>query len=180
MISADETHQEEGGFAPPPETERSHRRDFLGALLLFAVSVAFVIASLRIPFQTPSWVWYTSPGIFALAMAICLGLCSVVIGYRGFRGWFRERHTMEPVRWREELRLWGMGRFVASVAIILVYLVLLGRVPFLVASVGLILIFGTVFREGRFWDALRPAIIAAIVVVVFSLVIMKVFGITFP
>jgi hypothetical protein len=180
MISAEETHQEEGGFAPPSETERSHRRDFIGAFLLFVVSVAFAIASLRIPFQTSSWVWYTSPGLFALSMAIFLGLCSVAVGYRGLRGWLRERHTLEPVRWGEGLRLWGMGRFLASVAIILVYLALLGRVPFLLASVGLILTFGTVFREGRLWDALRPAIIAALVVVVFSFVIMKVFGITFP
>ena len=180
MISTERNPQEEGGFAPPSETERSHRRDFFGALLLFLVSAAFAIASLRIPFQTSSWVWYTSPGIFALAMAICLGLCSLAVGYRGIRGWLRDRPSMEPVRLREGLRLWGMGRFLASVAIIFVYLLLLGRVPFLVASVGLILTFGTVFREGRFWDALRPAVIAALVVVVFSFVIMKVFGITFP
>jgi len=180
MISAENTPQEEGEFAPSSETERSHRRDFFGALLLFLVSVAFAIASLRIPFQTSSWVWYTSPGIFALAMAICLGLCSLAVGYRGVRGWRREQPIMGPLRLREELRLWGMGRFLASVAIILVYLALLGRVPFLIASVGLILTFGTVFREGRFWDALRPAIIAALIIVVFSYVIMKVFGITFP
>jgi hypothetical protein len=46
--------------------------------------------------------------------------------------------------------------------------------------VGLILIFGTVFREGKFLDGLRPAIIAALVVVIFSYTIMKVFGIVFP
>jgi hypothetical protein len=73
-----------------------------------------------------------------------------------------------------------MGRFLAAVAIILGYLILLGRVPFLLASVGLILIFGTVFREGKFLDGLRPAVIAALVVVIFSYTIMKVFGIVFP
>ena len=71
-------------------------------------------------------------------------------------------------------------RFLASVAIVLVYLLLLGRVNFFLASVGLILVFGTVFRGGRFLDGLRPAIIAAFVVVIFSYVIMKVFGIVFP
>jgi hypothetical protein len=73
-----------------------------------------------------------------------------------------------------------MGRFLASVGIILSYLLLLGRVHFLLASVGLILVFGTVFREGRFLDGLRPAIIAALVVVGFSYTIMKIFGIIFP
>jgi hypothetical protein len=73
-----------------------------------------------------------------------------------------------------------MRRFLASVGIILIYLLLLGRIPFMAASVGLILIFGTVFREGRLWDGLRPAIIAALVVVGFSYTIMKIFGIIFP
>jgi len=138
------------------------------------------MASLQIPFKSQSWEWYTSPGIFALAMAICLGGCSVVVGVRGLRGWLRIRGLAGPVRWREGIRAWGMGRFLASAAIILVYILLLGRLPFLLLSVVLILIFGTAFREGRFLDALRPAIIAALVVVGFSYVIMNVFGIVFP
>jgi hypothetical protein len=73
-----------------------------------------------------------------------------------------------------------MGRFLASAAIIFVYILLLGRLPFLLLSVLLILILGTAFREGRFLDALRPAIIAALVVVGFSYVIMNIFGIVFP
>lgn len=179
MLSAGKNQQEEG-YPPSPETERSPGRDFLGALLLLIVSAAFAIASLQIPFQNPEWKWYTSPGIFALTMAVCLGGCSLVVGYRGLRGWLKKRPTNESGSWREGLRSWGMGRFLAAVAIILGYLILLGRVPFLLASVGLILIFGTVFREGKFLDGLRPAIIAALVVVIFSYTIMKVFGIIFP
>jgi hypothetical protein len=73
-----------------------------------------------------------------------------------------------------------MGRFLVATAIILVYTVLLGKVPFLVVSVGLILTLGTVFREGRFWDALRPSLVAALVVVVLAYAIKKVFGILLP
>jgi hypothetical protein len=73
-----------------------------------------------------------------------------------------------------------MSRFLAAVAIILVYIFLLGKLPFLVASVGLILTLGMVFREGRFLDALRPSIIAVLVVVGIALVISRVFGISFP
>ena len=144
------------------------------------MSIAFAIASLRIPFQTSNWVWYTSPGIFALAMAIFLGGCSLFVAYREIRRWLRNRHQAESIPWGEGLRRWGMSRFLAAVAIILVYIFLLGKLPFLVASVGLILTLGMVFREGRFLDALRPSIIAALVVVVIALVISKVFGISFP
>lgn len=170
----------EEGQTPPPEDPGRNLKDFFGALLLFTVSIVFTIASLRIPFQTSNWVWYTSPGIFALAMAIFLGGCSLFVAYREIRRWLRIRHKAESIPWGERLRLWGIKRFLAAVAIILVYIFLLGKLPFLVASVGLILTLGTVFREGRFLDALRPSMIAALVVVVIALVISKVFGISFP
>ncbi len=179
MVSPDKSRPEEG-TTPPPEAERTDGRDFLGALLLFIVSGAFAVASLQIPFHSQSWEWYTSPGIFALAMAVCLGGCSLVVGVRGLRGWLRSRPLTGPVRWREGIRAWGMGRFLASAAIIFVYILLLGRLPFLLLSVLLILVLGTAFREGRFLDAVRPAVIAALVVVGFSYLIMNVFGIVFP
>ena len=68
----------------------------------------------------------------------------------------------------------------AAVGIIGAYLVLLGRVPFLLASAGLILVFGTLFREGDFVGGLRPAIIAAAIIMAFSYGIMTIFGIVFP
>jgi len=179
-MDSTESRDLEEGQASPPETPQAHLRDFLGALLLLLVSVAFAIAALRIPFQTSNWVWYTSPGIFALTMAFCLGTCSAAVGYRGIRGWLSKRHEVSPICWRESFQRWGMGRFLASVAIILVYIVLLGKIPFLVVSVGLILTLGTAFREGRFWDGLRPSLIAALVVVALAYAIRKVFGIMLP
>jgi len=179
-MDSSENRALEEGQAPPPRDPGTHLKELLGALLLLGVSVSFAIAALRIPFQTSNWVWYTSPGIFALAMAISLGGCSLYVAYREFRSWQRDRREAETIPWSERRRRWGMGRFLAAAAIILVYILLLGKVPFLVASVCLILILGTVFREGRFLDALRPSIIAALVVVVVALVISKVFGIMFP
>ena len=170
----------EEGQAPPSEDPGRNLKDFFGALVLFTLSITFAIASLRIPFQTSNWVWYTSPGIFALAMAIFLGGCSLFVAFREIRRWLRNRHKAEPISWGERLRVWGMSRFLVAAAIILVYIFLLGKLPFLVASVGLILTLGTVFREGRFLDALRPSVIAALVVVIIALVISKVFGISFP
>ena len=169
----------EEGDAPPPAA-RSHPRDFFGGLLLVAVSVAFGAASLRMPFKNESWEWYTSPSIFALAMAVCLGGCSLAVGCRGLRGFLADRGHGPRPDWRGGLRAWGMGRFLAAVALIGAYLVLLGRVPFLLASAGLILVFGTLFRDGDFVGGVRPAIIAAGIISLFSYGIMTIFGVFFP
>ncbi len=174
-----ENRNPEGGLDPSPEAVKG-LRDFLGALLLFLVSVAFAIASLQIPFKSSYWVWYTSPGIFALVMAICLGCCSAAVGYRGFRVWRKNRLTSGPIPWGERLRAWGIKRFISAVAMITVYLLLLGRVPFLIISVALVLAFGITFREGRFRDALRSSLIASAVVVLVAFFISRVFGILFP
>jgi hypothetical protein len=178
MFPPKNTPQEEG--VPTPPAARSDLRDFLGGLLLLAVSVVFAIASLRMPFKSESCEWYTSPGIFALAMAVCLGGCSLAVGRRGLRGWWRCRDGSAPLDWRGGLRAWGIGRFLAAVGTIGVYLILLGRIPFLFASAALILVFGTAFREGNALGGLRPAIIAAGIIVVFSYAIMTVFGVVFP
>ena len=170
---------QEEGTAPPP-APRSDLRDFLGGLLLSAVSAVFAVASLRMPFKSESWEWYTSPGIFALAMAVCLGVCGLAIGGRGLRGFLAHREQSARLDWRRGLRDWGMGRFLAAVGIIGLYLVLLGRVPFLLVSAGLILVFGTLFREGDFVGGLRPSIIAAAIIVAFSYAIMTIFGVVFP
>ncbi len=166
--------------ATPPPDPQAGLRDFVGAMLLLALSVGFAIASLMIPFTGQSWVWYSSPGIFALTMAVCLGACSLVVARRGRRQW-RARGTAAPVLdWQAALRAWGMPRFLAACGIILAYLFCLGRIPFLIASTGLILVFGTLFRDDSYLRGLRPSIIAAAVVVGFSMFIMKVFGIVFP
>jgi hypothetical protein len=145
-----------------------------------AVSVAFGVASLRMPFKSESWEWYTSPGIFALAMAVCLGGCSLAVGCRGLSGFLADRGRGAPPDWRRGLRAWGMGRFLAAVGVVGVYLVLLGRVPFLLASAGLILAFGTLFRDGDFVGGVRPALIAAGIISLFSYGIMTIFGVVFP
>jgi hypothetical protein len=179
-MDSTENRSPEEGQAPPPEDAWTHLKGFFGALLLLAISVGFAVAALRIPFQTSNWVWYTSPGIFALAMAICLGTSSAFLAYREIRRWSKKRHKAESIGLGERLRLWGMGRFLAASAIILGYILLLGKAPFLVLSAGLVLVLGTLFREGRFKDALRPSVIAALVVVAVAVVISRIFGILFP
>ncbi len=177
-MAAEEFGNPEAQNAPPDF--RAGLRDFFGAMLLILVSFAFGVASFATPFTAQQWVWYSSPTIFALVMAVCLGGCSFVVARRGFRRWQAEKKAAPPLRWADELRAWGMPRFLAASGIILVYLVLLGRVPFLIASSGLIIVFGTIFREDSWRKGLKPSIIAAVIVVGFSMLIMTVFGIVFP
>ncbi|MFB3816478.1 MAG: tripartite tricarboxylate transporter TctB family protein [Candidatus Methylomirabilales bacterium] len=170
----------EEGIAPPPASERSDLKDLLGALLLLGVSLAFLVGSLRMRFTAPDWRWYTSPGIFALCMAGCLGGCSLAVGYRGLRGWLKARAAVQGPGVREALAAWGAARFLASVAVILAYLFLLGKIPFLLASAGLILVFSAGFRGREFRTGLRPGLVAAAIIAAFAYVIMKLFGIVFP
>jgi len=178
MTMDSQAHTAQEGVVPPPDP-RAGLQDFLGALLMLALSGGFAIASLTIPFTGPDWVWYSSPGIFALIMALCLGACSLVVACRGLRQW-RADGVSARMDWRETLRVWGMRRFLAAVGVIAAYLLCLGRVPFLVASTGLILVFGMFFREDSYLRGLRPSLIAAAIVVGFSMLIMKIFGIVFP
>jgi uncharacterized membrane protein YbhN (UPF0104 family) len=173
-------HQPEEGLAPPPDLAKVGLRDFLGALLLIGLSLAFGVGALQMPYRTAMWVWYTSPGIFALAMAVALGLLSLAIACRGLRVWWKERRIDGGIAWRAELRQWGMGRFLTAVAMILAYLLVLGRVPFLLASVGLIMAMAVAFRDGRVIDAVRPAAIASLIIVMLLVLITKIFGTPFP
>jgi hypothetical protein len=173
-------HAQEEGIAPPPAATPSHLKDLLGGLLLLAVSVAFAGGALRMRFTAPDWQWYTSPGIFALCMAACLGACSVAVAYRGLRGWRRASTAGRGPSLGAALSAWGAGRFLASVAVILAYLFLLGKIPFLLASAGLILVFSAGFRGREFRTGLRPGLIAAAIIAAFAYGIMRLFGIVFP
>jgi len=172
---------EEQGSAPaPPVLAAAGLRDWLGGALMTAVAVAFAIASTQTPFTSQFWVWYTSPTIFALGMAICLGACGIGILARGWRVWRRHRGSL-PEGWsREALRAWGLDRFVRGAGFIVVYLVLLGRLPFLLAAALLILTVGLTFRDGPVLPVLRAAGISAVVVVVILAAFSRIFGILLP
>jgi hypothetical protein len=165
--------QEEGG-------ERRPRRDFFGALLLLALSSAFVAEALRHPFKGSAWEWYTSPTIFPLGTGMCLGVCSLIVAVRGFVGWRADQVAIGPIRWAAGLGEWGMVRFLAGATMIVAFLFLLGKVNFYLLAALTIMSFGTSFRSGSLSKALKASAIAATVVVVFLYIIGRIFGIVFP
>jgi hypothetical protein len=159
---------------------RRPRRDFFGATFLLAVSSAFMVQALRMPFKDPSWEWYTAPNIFPLGMATCLGACALFVAIRGLIGWRADRATIEPMRWAESAREWGMGRFLAGAALIAFLNFLLGKINFYVLAPGSIMVFGLVFRSDPLAQAFKSSVIAAGFIASFLFIISTVFGIVFP
>ena len=182
MTSDTETAAEEKIPLPPDGggDNRRPRRDFFGAVFLFAVSCAFMIQALRMPFKDSSWEWYTAPNIFPLAMAVCLGAGALYVGIRGLIGWRANRATIKPMCWAESAVEWGMGRFLVGAAMIAFFIFLLGKINFYVVAPGSIMVFGLVFKSDPLAKAFKSSVIAAVFIAAFLFAISKVFGIVFP
>ncbi len=159
---------------------RRPRRDVFGAVFLLAVSGAFTVQALRMPFKDPSWEWYTAPNIFPLAMAVCLAGGALFVAIRGVIGWHANRETIEPIRLAESARAWGMGRFLAGAAMIGVLIFMLGKVNFYWVAPGSIMVFGLVFRSDPPAKAFKSSAIAAVFIAAFLFAISTIFGIVFP
>ena len=167
----------------PPDAgggERRPRRDFFGALFLLAISAAFTVQALRMPFKDASWEWYTAPNIFPLSMAVCLGLGALFVGVRGFVGWRADHQAIGPIRWVDGARDWGMGRFLAGAALILLLIFLLGKINFYILAPATIVVFAVVFRSDPLPRALKSSLIASLFIVAFLYIISTIFGIVFP
>jgi len=182
MTNATEKADEESILLPPDGGggKRRPRRDFFGALFLLAISAAFIVKSLRMPFKDHSWEWFAAPNIFPLSMAICLGASALFVAVRGFVGWQAEKEAIGSIRWVEGTREWGMGRFLAGAAMIVVVIYLLGKVNFYFLAPGTIMVFGVLFRNQPLARAFRSSLIASVFIVAFLFTISKVFGIVFP
>lgn len=182
MTSDTETAAEDAIPLPPDGggEKRQPRRDVFGAAFLLAISSAFVVQALRMPFKDPSWEWYTAPNIFPLAMAVCLGAGALFIAIRGLVGWRATRATIEPIRLAESAAAWGMGRFLTGAAMIALLIFLLGKIDFYVVAPGSIVVFGLVFRSDPPAKAFRSSAVAAVFIAAFLFGISRVFGIVFP
>jgi hypothetical protein len=179
-----ETEQaEEESVLLPPDAgggERRARREFFGALFLMAISAAFIVQALRMPFTDPSWEWYTSPNIFPLSMAVCLAASTLFVACRGLIGWLANKEAIGSLRWVEGGREWGMGRFLAGATLIAVLIFLLGKINFYVLAPATIMVFGVVFRSDPLAKALKSSLTASAFILAFLYIISKIFGIVFP
>jgi dipeptide/tripeptide permease len=177
MTGKAERAEEEDILLPPDGggEKRRPRRDFFGALFLLAISAAFIVQALRMPFKDPSWEWYTAPNIFPLGMAICLGASALFVAVRGFVRWRANSEAIGPMRFAKSAKAWGMGRFLAGVALIAFLIFLLGKIDFYLLAPGSIMVFGLVFRSDPLAKAFKSSLIAALFIVSFLFIISIVF-----
>lgn len=179
-----ETEQaEEGSILLPPSDGgggRRSRREFFGALFLLAISAAFIVQALRMPFTDPSWEWYTSPNIFPLSMAVCLAAGALFVACRGLISWLANNETIGPLRWAKSAREWGMGRFLAGATLIALLIFLLGKINFYLLAPATIMVFGVVFRSDPLAKALKSSLIASAFILAFLYIVSRIFGIVFP
>jgi len=113
-------------------------------------------------------------------MASCLGLAAAFVALRGLVRWRANAEAVGPIRWVEGAAGWGLGRFIAGVAMIAALIYLLGKVDFYLLAPAAILVFGLAFRSDPLAKALRSALIAALFIVAFLALISRIFGIVFP
>lgn len=177
--------EEEATPSLPPELTdeviaRKPRREVIGALGLLAVAIVFGVESFKTPFKDTLWEFYTSPTIFPLFMAILLGATSIAVLARGIKEWHDQKDSLKPIHLIEDMKRWGMGRFLGGAGIIAAFLFFLGKVNFYLLSVIMINIFGMIFRLGTLKKALKSSLITSAVVAIFLFIISRVFGIVFP
>ncbi|HWR10554.1 MAG TPA: tripartite tricarboxylate transporter TctB family protein [Rectinemataceae bacterium] len=184
-MSTEIMKEEEATPSLPPELTdeiiaRKPRREVIGALGLLAVAILFGVESFKTPFKDTLWEFYTSPTIFPLFMAILLGATSISVLVRGIREWHNQKDSIEPIHPIEDMKRWGMGRFLGGAGIIVVFLFFLGKINFYLLSVVMINIFGLAFRLGTLRKAIKSSLITSAVVAIFLFIISRVFGIVFP
>jgi putative tricarboxylic transport membrane protein len=145
------------------------KANFLAAVALLLFSAAAVIAALAMPRYSQGW--YAAPGFPPLAFGIVLGMMSLALLVRTIvqGGWQFRLSTEHLRRVRDSKavrRISVMGAFIAS------FLVLFGRIPFLLLSFAFL--FGTIwyYKGAKLW---QNAIISA----VSAFIIWYVFGVLF-
>jgi hypothetical protein len=168
-------HEESRGPAA-----RSGLADLLGGLSIAAVSLGFAAASLRIPFSSPLWRWYTSPGVYPAAIAAATMAMALVVAVRGWKRWQAGRQAMAWAGFSGETARWGLHRLAWFLVIVAGFLLMLGRVPFWV-STSTFIIATILTTSGNAVGSLRPALVGvAVVYVIFVLIFQRLFGIGLP
>lgn len=149
---------------------QQQKANFLSALALLAVSAAFILEALRMPRYSQGL--YAAPGFPPFAFGILLGLMALILLVRtmlqgGWKFRLNADHLRRVTASKAVRRVSVMGAFIAA------FVVLFGKVPFLILSFAFL--FGTIwyFKGARLWvNAIVSAIATAAVWYVFGVVFM--------
>lgn len=125
--------QQGEGVVPPPARPdgRGALADVAAGAGMALLSLFFLINALRMPASSALWTWQNAPGLVPAAIGAVLLSLSTVLTARGLRS---HRHSPTPVgslpAWWSVATNWGAGRVLVALAFALVFILMMGRVPF--------------------------------------------------
>ncbi len=171
------------------------RADVRSGILIILVSLAFLLSSLRMPWGIYGYEWFAGPGFVPLVLSSVLALLGAILLVRGLRGSsiYREIEQSSEGRQpeagpepagasvaRHHRSVLGdqLYRAVMVVAFCALYVfVLLGRLPYWLATTVFVAGFICGFKGGSLLKGIVVgAITSAAVIVVFS----RIFGVVLP
>lgn len=168
------------------------KKDMMSGTALLLTGGAFLAASLALPWKDTGYHWFGAPGLVPGILALLLALCGVrlMVRSRSDKEFYEKLASIEdicvfddePEEAKKEAPLpsW-MGlegpRAILVVVLCLVYILLLGRIPYMVATGGFITLFIVIFRGA---GLLRSLIIGAVASVSIWFVFYKIFAVFLP
>ena len=170
------------------------RSDMVSGSIIIVVAAFFGIMSLRMPWNASEWGVYAAPGLVPLILSILLLSCGLILMFRA--KWSKahydrmERLNAEvptcggddetdaaSTRSSDKSSLSEWQRVLLTVGVAGAYVLLLGRIPYMLATGLFVLAFILAFRGGSIVKAAITAVATAILV---WFVFAKIFLVTLP
>ena len=168
------------------------KKDLASGLVLVATGTAFFAGSLALPWKETGYDWFGAPGFVPAILAVLLAGCGLRLVVRALR----ERDFYDPmaeeedpcffededeeVQEEDDLPPWmekeGL-RALLTAALCLVYILLLGRIPYMAATALFIAGFIQIFRGA---GVVRSVLIGAAASVSIWFVFYKIFAVFLP
>ena len=136
--------------------QRLAKADFIASILLLAVSLFLLLASLAMPNQQAHMGIYSAPGFAPLVFALLLAGLSLYLLVRSIirQGWrirLRREHLASLAASRYA------RRFALALGIVILYAFLLGKVHFVVVTTGFVFAMIYAFKGAVWWANLLIA-----------------------
>ena len=169
------------------------KKDLRSGSVLLLTGVAFMAASIALPWKDTGYHWYGAPGLVPGILSLLLALCGLrlILRSRKDREFYEKLSTMEDgcvfededekdTKAAPSLPDWlsreGPRAVMVGVLCVL-YILLLGRIPYMVATGGFIALFIILFRGA---GILRSLCIGALSSVSIWFVFYKIFAVFLP
>lgn len=148
---------------------RLRKADFIAAIILVLFSIGVILTAMVMPEFKQGW--YAAPGFPPAVFGAMLLVMSMVFLIRTIlRGEWQFRLKQE--HWRRFLSSYAVRRVAAIAAAIAFFLILFGKIPFLLLSTLFLLVTIWFFQGAKLWQNIIISILT-------SAIIWYVFGVVF-